>query len=184
MMDKKVKGTVFSEYVRMIKNNRSLDWDKYLTEDDWKLVNEMILPSTWYPVESYARMGLAVFKLLAGGDVNAAWNWGRLSLDGLTKVYKNLISDDPYESMRKFAMIQRSLANFALIEVEKEGENTLHIVLQVNFGEEEDMAYAYQMGGMLERTAELSAPGKATVTIIKKTWEGDAQTVFEMKWQT
>ncbi|MFO8058763.1 MAG: hypothetical protein R6V10_15860 [bacterium] len=182
MEEKKIKGTVFSEYVRMIKNNRSLDWDKYLTEDDWKLVNEMILPSSWYPLESYARMGLAVFKLLAGGDVNAAWNWGRMSLDGLTRVYKNLVSDDPAESMRKFAMIQRSLANFALIEVEKADENTLHIVLKASFGEEEDKAYAYQMGGMLERTAELCAPGEAKVDIIKKTWEGDPNTVFEMKW--
>ncbi len=182
-MDRKVKGTIFSEYVRMIKANKHLEWDRYLGEDEWKLVNEMILPSNWYPVESYKRMGLAVFKLLAKDDINVAWTWGRLSLEGLTKVYKNLVvANDPFESMKKFAMIQRNLASFDLIRLEKVDQNTLHIELQVFFGEEADKAYAYQMGGMLERTAELSAPSKAEVNFIKKSWEGDNNTVFEMKW--
>ncbi len=182
-MDKKVKGTIFSEYVRMIKANKHLEWDRYLGEDEWKLVNEMILPSSWYPLESYKRMGLAVFKLLAKGDVNTAWNWGRLSVEGLTKVYKNLADQqDPYEAIRRFSIIQGNLANFDIVEIHKQDDNTLRLVFNAVFGDETDKAYAYHLGGMMERLAELTAPGSVKVDIVKKVWEGAPNTVFEIKW--
>jgi len=182
-MEKKVKGTIFSEYVRMIKANRELDWDEYLTDEEWKLVNEMILPSSWYPLESYKRMGLAVFKLMAKGDVKAAWNWGRLSVEGLTKVYKNLVSEgDPYEAVRRFTIIQGNLANFDIVELKKQEDRVLHVVFNVSFGGEADKAYAYHLGGMLERLAELNSSDPVKVDIIEKCWEGAPKTLFEIRW--
>ena len=180
-MDKKVKGTVFAEYIRMIKSNPDLDWKNYLTDDDFKMLDERILASNWYSLDSYKRMGLAVFKLIANGDVKLAWNWGKMSLDGLVEVYKNiLMAEDTFDSVNKLAIIQSRLANFEMFDVKKIEDKKIQISFFPVFGKEPDMAYAYHFAGMLDRLTELTNNGKSQVTILKKCWEGSANTVFEI----
>ena len=181
--DKLIKGTLFSEYVRMIKSSRDLPWDQYLTDEDFKLIEDRILASGWYPLDAYKRMGLAVFKLIAKSNVDAAWNWGRASMEGITKIYKNLLAvDTPGDAARRFCIIQRNVLNFEFLEVENVEPGTVKIHFLVKFGDEADHAYAYHFGGMLERLLELTSDSPEHLIILDKAWEGAEHTVFEMKW--
>lgn len=122
MADKMVKGTIFSEYIRMIKMAPDLEWSRYLTEEDLALANEVILASSWYPLETYKRLGVAVFKLMAKQDLKAAWLWGRASLDEQIRTYKNIVQpNDPLGSIRKFSGYLGRFANFDLMDVEEPG---------------------------------------------------------------
>ena len=59
-MGKKVKGSLFVDYVRMIKGNKDIDWGKYLTAEDMAFLDEPVADSEWYPFETFERMGLGI----------------------------------------------------------------------------------------------------------------------------
>ena len=66
----KVKGTMLIDQVRMIRGNKDKDWRNYLTSEDWAIVKGMVMPASWYPVETYKRCGRDVFKVFAGGNTD------------------------------------------------------------------------------------------------------------------
>jgi hypothetical protein len=60
------------DQVRLIRGNKDHEWDSYLKPEDWEIITQDILPSAWYPLETYQRCGWAVFNILGGGDPNLA----------------------------------------------------------------------------------------------------------------
>jgi uncharacterized protein (TIGR02265 family) len=168
----------------MIKSTRDLEWDKYLTEEDLELANELILSSVWYPLETYKRMGLAVFKLLAKGNLEAAWGWGRASVEEQTKTYKTIIQENnPIGTLRRFSGIQRQFVDFEFIDINELGPGKVQIVFKMVLGDEADEAYAHHLGGVLEGLVELSGAESVKVDINEKCWEGSENTVFEIEWK-
>ncbi len=49
MAERKVKGTMVVDQVKLIRGNKSMNWSKYLKPEDWEAINKRILPSEWYP---------------------------------------------------------------------------------------------------------------------------------------
>jgi hypothetical protein len=92
-----VKGVLFLDYVRMIKSRRDVDWDKYLVPADREYLQGMVLPSQWYPLESYQRMGVAVLRELAGGKMEVVRLWGRLSVRPLGPNRVRVTVDVPFD---------------------------------------------------------------------------------------
>ena len=81
----KVKGTLIIDYVRIIRANRERSWDRWLAKEDWEIIDGQVLPSNWYPYESFRRIGFAVFKEIANSDLNVAQQFGRLTIRNLAK---------------------------------------------------------------------------------------------------
>jgi len=79
MDEKRVKGTLLLDYVCMIRANKDKDWQKYLKPEDWEIINGRILPSLWYPYETFERAGMATFYVLGGGNFDAVRAWGKIS---------------------------------------------------------------------------------------------------------
>ena len=77
MAEKKVKGTMLVDQVRMIRAHKHHDWDDVLEPEDWEFINQMFLPSSWYPLEWYEKCGWATFQVLAGGNVDLVRFRGR-----------------------------------------------------------------------------------------------------------
>lgn len=183
-MEMKVKGTIFSEYIRMLKKRKDIDWGRHLTPEDLAYIEEPILPSSWYPFETYKRMGLAVFKEIAGDDPKLAWLWGRASVDGLLKIYKNLVREnDPAGTLKSFTIIRRQLTSFEWLEINEAGPNNVQMKFKLSLGKEADRAYAHHLGGMFERLIELAGGKAPRVEIVQKSWSGDPGTAYELSWE-
>jgi hypothetical protein len=58
--DKKVKGSILVDFVRMIRNFKNLDWNRYLKPEDWEVINSLILSTKWYPLGTYSKCSYAV----------------------------------------------------------------------------------------------------------------------------
>ena len=62
-----VKGTMITDYVKLVRSNPDKDWGRYLEDGDWEIINGQVLSSAWYPYEFFRRLGYAVFKEIAPG---------------------------------------------------------------------------------------------------------------------
>jgi hypothetical protein len=183
-MAKNVKGVIFLDYARMIKKHKHLDWDKHLEPEDREILSQMILPSQWYPLESYQRMGLAVFHEFAKGDVETVRAWGRTSMDEMLKVYKTLVEEgEPLRTIEKFKILRSRFFDFEGIEIEPRPGNRVHIKVDLAFEGVAEEAYALQTLGGFERLLELSGAKEIRYQFLKKAWEGDGETVIDLSWE-
>lgn len=157
-----VKGTLLVDWVRAIKANRNLDYQNYLTEEDWELVNSQVLASRWYPYLQWARIGRAAYRVIARADLGMARLFGAGLMKNLLGVYKNLlVPGDPAAALAQFEAIRRTFfrnAASSLDLVEKApGRAVLRITvtdLDHQYGEPE--AFAHQMAGGLVHLATAS----------------------------
>jgi len=182
-MVKHVKGTLFLDYVRMIRKRKNVDWNKYLTPADQKVLSQMILPSEWYPLETYQHCGVAVLHEIAGGDVEVVRAWGRASMDELMKIYKNLAQEtDPHKALEKFQVLRKRFFDFEALEVTSQGGNCVQVKVDVAFGQVADEAYAYQILGTLERLLQSSGAKNIQFQFVQKAWQGAPHSVIELSW--
>ena len=183
-MAKHVKGTLFLDYVRMLRKRKQVDWSKYLNQEDMELLNQMILPSNWYPLETYQRMGVAVLHEISKGDNEMARAWGRGAMDELVGIYKTLVKPgQPLDSMKKFQVLRSRFFDFEGLEVVPKEDKRVHVIVDVAFGGVADEAYAFQMLGSFERLLELSGAKNIQFEIIKKAWEGEPNSVLDISWE-
>jgi hypothetical protein len=183
-MAKHVKGALFLDYVRMIRKRKEVDWSKHLTEEDRTILGQMILPSEWYPLETYQRCGVAVLHEIAKGDVQTVRVWGRQSMDELIKIYKNLTEQaDPLRALAKLQLLRRRFYDFEGLELFPQDGNRVQVKVDVAFGGVADEAYAYQMLGMVERLLELNGAKKILSKFIQKVWQGAPHTTIEFSWE-
>ncbi len=183
-MAKRVRGTLFLDYVRMIRKRKSVDWNKYLEPGDFEIMEQMILPSQWYPLDTFQRMGVAVLQEIAGGDVQVVREWGRSSLDELTKVYKSLVDPSgPVRSLERLKIMRNRFFDFEGLELEQLESNRVRVHVDMAFEKVADEAYAYQMLGTFERLLELSGAKNIKHEFIQKGWEQDPHTVMDLSWE-
>ncbi len=179
-----VKGTLCADYVKIIKKRKDIDWDKYLEPEDNILLEETILSSNWYSMETFMRMGLAVFKEIAGSNLNTVHGGGRIFMDELIKTYLNLVVvGDPLRSMEKFKMMRSRFFDFECMEITKVDDSTAELHLELGFGKDGDEAYTHHMVGAFERLLEMCKAKDIETEIIRKSWEGESESVVLLKWK-
>ena len=182
-MAKHVKGVLFLDYARMIRKRKNADWSKYLTPEDQKILSQLILPSEWYPLETYQHCGVAVLHEIARDNVEVVRAWGRASMDELMKVYKNLAQEtDPRKAMEKFQFLRRRFFDFEGLEVITQDGNRIQVKVDVAFGGVADEAYAYQILGALERLLQVSGAKNVQFQFVQKAWQGAPHTVIGLSW--
>ena len=99
-----VKGSLLAYLVRVIRSHSTLNWRKYLTPPDLDIITGSVITSAWYPVGPFRRMGEAVFRELAGSDLETVRKFGRAGVEGLLIVYPMLVvPGNPARSLKKLA---------------------------------------------------------------------------------
>ena len=78
-----VKGTLFVDYVRMLRAKKGVDWARYLAPQDMPYLEQQISPEEWYPMAAFERMGLAILAEVAQSDMGLVRHWGRIQIDWL-----------------------------------------------------------------------------------------------------
>lgn len=185
MSERKVKGTMLVDQVRMIRRNKDKKWEPFFTPEEWKTINSKIMDSVWYPLGLYIKCGIAVFTLLAGKDPEVVRHRGRArGLELFNGVYRSIIfKDDPFQSLKKFVLVYRMLFNFSTVGAERLGVN--HAQVHHDFAaldRDNGIAYCYQLMGSLESLLDLSGARNVRISLVAKQWEGAATTTLDILW--
>ncbi|MFO8057614.1 MAG: DUF2378 family protein [bacterium] len=178
----KVKGTVLVDFVKTIRSDKTGVYEPYLTEGDREVISSRILPSGWYPFETFKNCFQAVAEVLAGNDMEKVRQWGRLYGENiLTSVYKAMIKQgQPMESLEKYGTYIRSFFDFGDIEVERVSDRKATVII-TGFGDDFPSLY-YIMAGWIERSLELSGARDIKSGFDSKAWEGAPETRIRLEW--
>jgi len=185
MAERKVKGTMIIDYVRMIRGNKHLKWDQYLTPDDWKMVMQRILPSAWYPLEFYRKVGWATFKLIGKENPELARLRGRIRGKELfQETYKYLPKDQgPAKALERFVSMYSSLFNFSSLQFKKIDDKHVKIRHDYDPNDPTNVPYCYNFMGHLDSLVEMAGGQNGKITLLSKQWEGAPATVFDITWE-
>jgi hypothetical protein len=70
-----VKGVLFADYVRMLRAHRGRTLSEFLPLSDLAYLDQNIDLDAWYEMESFERLGLAIFEAIAVGDLGLVRDW-------------------------------------------------------------------------------------------------------------
>ena len=186
MSDQKVKGTMLIDQVRMIKGNKDKDWNKYIKPEDWNIIKGMVMPSEWYPLDTYKRCGRSIFQLLASGNTELVRLRGRMRGKELFETtYKHVISDhNPMNSLSSFVNLYGQLFSVSPIEFKK--IDAKHACVLYRYDEDPNdpghIHFCYQLMGHLDVLLEMAGGKNVKIEMIEKLWEGAGATVFDIQW--
>jgi hypothetical protein len=183
MTTRNVKGLLFSDYVRMIRSHKGVDWSQHLTREDLFYLRMKIEPEEWYPMETFERFGNAILREVAGNDLEAVRMWGRMSVDQLRFASPNLVAEgDPVETMMRFRVQRATYFDFEALEIPTLVEDHAHVVIHYYMGAIAEEAASHQTMGFFERLLELAGGTSISAVLREKSWRRDERTLLELAW--
>lgn len=179
----RVKGWLFGEYVRMIRQRKDVDWSGVLGDDDLGIVRQRIANADWYPMDVFERLGNAILSQLPGDKLRAVRLWGGMSVDDLLQFHPNLVvRTDPVESLMRFRVLRSTFFDFEAIQIPMLVHDAAHIVIAYGMGAIAEEAAAHQTMGFFERVVALSGGRDVRAAFVERSWAGDTRTLLELGW--
>lgn len=180
---KRVKGSILIDFVKTIKASKEPAYEKYLTAEDKQLLSQRLLPSAWYPFETFKHFFQAVFEVLAKKNLETVRGWGRIYGESIISgFYKGLIRDGhPLESLQKQPTYLKNMFDFGSQEV-KELAPTEALVMFRDFDPTFVPLY-YMMFGWMERSLEMCGGKNIKSELVSATWQGAPETRIKFSWK-
>jgi len=186
-----VKGSLLLEIARLIRANPDRNWDKYLTEQDKEIIFSKVLPSSWYPLETYERANYAIFIEIGQGKLENAFTWGRfVGEDIIKKFYSRLAEEqDPFSALKRFAVFHTlwfkfDEQDFKLIDLRQTAPKEVEAKIATPAYTPYFEAYTYQLMGTFERLLELNGAQNIKIEITDHNWEGENPfSVIRVRWE-
>jgi hypothetical protein len=182
-MARNVKGVLFVDYVRMLRAHRDESWAQYLDPGDLAFVERHIVPDGWYPMDVFERLGIAILKTVARGDLELVCRWGRLTaayvagtVDGL------LVPGDSRESLMRFQVYRRSFFDFDSLQVLQIDDGMVDLEIAYGMSDVAEEAASYQTMGFFEGLIELADGASIQASFLERRWAGDPRTVLRLVW--
>jgi hypothetical protein len=183
-MPRHVKGSLFVDYVRMLRAHKDVDFTRHLLEPDLPYLQARIQPDAWYPMETFERFGLAILDELAQGDLLVVRAWGRLQAEQLVKTQPDLLLDgDPRESLMRFHVMRKSFFDFDAVTIPELSDASARVFVHYGMGSRAEQAAAHQTLGVFGRLVELAGVSWVRSGFEERAWEGDARTVVSLEWE-
>lgn len=183
-MSRQVKGTLFVDYVRMLRSRKDVDWSRYLQPGDTPFLSERIALEGWYPMETFERFGLAILAEVTRDDLFLARAWGRMSVEFLLIGNEQLlVKADPRESLMRVLVFRKSFFDFEVVSMPQltDGHATIHV--HYGMAPRAEQAAAFQTLGFFGRLVELAGARGVMTQMTGRSWEGDKATEFTIDWE-
>ncbi len=183
MITRNVKGILFSDYVRMIRSHKSVDWAAQLPREDMFYLRAKIEPDEWYPMETFERFGNVILREVASNDVEAVRMWGRMSVDQLAAATPALVAEgDPVDTMMRFRVQRATYFDFEALEIPTLTEDHAHVVIHYFMGVVAEEAASFQTMGFFERLLERAGATAISARFLERSWIGDGRTLLSLSW--
>jgi hypothetical protein len=184
MADWNVKSVLFADYVRMLRAQRDVDWSTHLHPEDLPFLQTRVLPDGWYPMATFERLGLAILKVIAGGDLTQVHAFGQRQVDGLVERFPTLLAQgDPRETVMRFHVMRQTFFSFPALDVRTVSDVDALLSIHYRMGPVAEEAAALQTRGFFERLLELSGARDVRAEFERKGWEHDGASLLALEWQ-
>jgi hypothetical protein len=178
-----VKGTLFVDYVRMLRGHKGIDWSMHLAPEDVSFLVQRIEPETWYPMESFERMGLAILAEIAHDDLETVRSFGRVSIDWLCQQEPRLLAaGDPLDTLMRFRVLRQGFFDYPALEIAAASDGEASIRVGYGMGARAEEAASWQTLGFFERLLEVAGGRNVQAWFSTRVWAGDASTMIELRW--
>jgi hypothetical protein len=182
-LDRHVKGTLFVDYVRMLRAHKGVDWAAYLLPEDMDFLLARIEPLDWYPMKSFERMGLAILAEIAHGDLETVRAFGRISIDWLCHQHPNLLAQgDPATTLMRFQVLRRTFFDYPALELTSLSDGEAAVGVSYEMGAPAEEAATWQTLGFFERLLEVAGATEVRAWLSARCWVGDARTLIQLRW--
>jgi hypothetical protein len=183
-LNRRVKGLLFAEYVRMIRSHKQYDWHSQLEPEDLPYLQARVDPAGWYPMETFERFGNAILRFVALDDLQAVRMWGRFSVDELRAAQPALVVvGDPVETLQRFRVLRATFFDFPALEIVMLLHDQAHIAISYHMGARAEEAASFQTMGFFERQLELAGAINVDAKLIQRSWAGDPRTLLDVSWE-
>lgn len=178
-----VKGVLFSDYVRMIRREKQVDWANVLVPEDLRYVASTIDPDAWYPMETFERLGNAILHHVAGDDVEIVRAFGRFSVAQLHRAQRQLVADDdPVETLMRFRVLRATYFDFDALAIPTLVEDHAEILVRYQMGPTAEEAASHQTMGFFEGLLEVAGATDVRARFTARSWAGDPITRVALEW--
>jgi hypothetical protein len=182
MAVRQVRGVLFLDYVRMLRARKDVEWSE-LTAEDHRYLAATIEPGAWYPMATFERMGNAILRVIAHGQMPLVHLWGRHQAGQLYAANNALLAPgDPVETLNRFRVLRETFFDFDALEVLLLHEDEARIAIHYHMGQPAEEAASYQTMGFFESLLELAGAKAMRSSFREKSWSGDPRTVLDLKW--
>jgi hypothetical protein len=182
-VQRRVRGILFVDYVRMLRGEKGADWSPYLYPEDLAYLSKKIDEKEWYPMETFERFGIAILKVIARGQLEGVRMWGGFQVAGVLKLFPELLAPgEPRESLMRFRVLADSFFDYGALRVVSVVDD--HAVVSVAYGMSPiaEEAASTQTLGFFERLVELAGGCAVVARFTSRSWAGDAGTLIELNW--
>lgn len=178
-----VRGSLFADYVRMVRGFKGLDWSTVLAPEDLELVRSRIDIDRWYPMESFERLGNVILAHIAGDNMEAVRAWGRVTVDQLRAIQPALLAPgDPVQTLGRFHEFRRGFFSYDPIELVYTSDTEAALRIAYGMGNPAEEAASYQAMGFFERLLEVAGGREVRAQFTSRAWDGDESTALELRW--
>ncbi len=178
----KVKGSIFVEFVKAIRSDKTGVFDTYLTAEDREIMDQRIMPNLWYPYETFKHCLNAFFEIVAKKNLDTLKQWGRMYSEMvMPKIYASILKkDDPLSFIKRIAVFERNFFDFGRAEAVLEGATqAVYTVIDMD---PQFAPFQYLIAGWVEHTTELCGAKNLKCTVLTKSWEGAVNTSVRLTW--
>lgn len=180
---RQVKGVLFLDYVRMLKAHKGIEWSAILPASDLPYLERQIDTTGWYPMETFERMGNAILRFVAGGQLMPVQLWGRVSAAQMRHAQPKLLAaGDPVETLHRFKVMRQTFFDFEALEIVMVHEGEAQIAIRYHMGMPAEEAAAVQTMGFFESLLELAGAKEIRANLREKSWAGDPRTLLVLTW--
>ena len=179
---RRVKGTLFVDYVRMLRARKDVDWSRHLLPVDLSFLVQRVELDAWYPMETFERMGLAILAEITS-DMQIVRAWGRAQIDSLRALHPNLVAaDDPCDTLMRFRVLRSSFFDFSALDVPVLHDGAAAVTVEYGMSPLAEEAASWQTLGFFERLLEVAGARNVQAQFSSSTWNGDLLTTIELRW--
>jgi len=180
---KRVKGSILIDFIKTIKASKDPAYERYLTAEDRQLLSQRLLPSAWYPFETFRHAFQGIFEVLAKKNLDTVRSWGRLYGEAIVSgFYKGIIRDGhPMDSLQKYPTYLRNMLDFGSMEVKETGPTEALVTIR-DF-DPTLVPMFYMVFGWLERSLEMCGAKEIKSEVLAASWQGAPETKVKMTWK-
>lgn len=181
-----MKGTLFVDYVRMLRTQKGRDWSKHLQPEDLSYLVQRIAPDDWYPMDTFERMGIAILETLAP-SLETIRVWGRAQVEWLCQKHADLVAKgDAVDTLMRFRVLRASFFDYPALQIGEISDGEAKLLVSYGMSARAEEAATWQTLGFFERLVEVAGAHDVTAWLQVKSWEGSTTggaSTIRLQWK-
>jgi len=183
-MGPQVRGSLFLDYVRMLKARPQVDWRRHLATEDLGYLEQRIDLEAWYPMAAFERLGMAILDVIARGDLGAVRAWGRRTVQPMATLHGGLlVKNDPRESLMRFQVLRRTFFDFEATHMTRVDDSEVQVRLAYGMSPPAEEAASHQAMGFFDGLVELAGGEEVRARFAERAWQGANATTLVVSWR-